>query len=144
VSRHGATPVGGENGGRQTVRLRGGRAGSVTQESLVLIPASYQLVMRTRKGIAMYPLCCRTAGTSVESADATTAAFFDLDETIISRSSTLAFAPSFYELGLISRTKVLRGVCARPSLRLAGTSQYRWTASRSRSAICAGAGTPVR
>jgi len=47
---HGATPVGGENGGRHTVRLRGGRAGSVTQESLVVFAASYQRVMRNRQG----------------------------------------------------------------------------------------------
>src|SRR5262245_42954175 len=47
--RDGATPVGGENGGRQTVRLRGGRAGSVTQESLVAIRARYQRVNGTAK-----------------------------------------------------------------------------------------------
>ncbi len=50
-SGHGATPVGGENGGRHTVRLRGGRAGSGTQESLVAIGASYQPVTPNRKGI---------------------------------------------------------------------------------------------
>src|SRR5579871_4897719 len=66
VSGHGATPVGGENGGRHTVRLRGGRAGSVTQERLVPIPASYQSVMPARKGFAIHPLCCTTVGTPVE------------------------------------------------------------------------------
>jgi len=38
-----------------------------------------------------------------------TAAFFDLDKTIISRSSTLAFVPSFYRHGLISRAQAIRG-----------------------------------
>ena len=37
-----------------------------------------------------------------------TAAFFDLDKTIIARSSTLAFSRSFYRGGLISRRSVLR------------------------------------
>ncbi len=39
-----ATPAGGESGGRRTVRLRGGRAGSVTQESLCGMSQSYQPV----------------------------------------------------------------------------------------------------
>ncbi|NBR94099.1 MAG: HAD-IB family hydrolase, partial [Actinobacteria bacterium] len=36
------------------------------------------------------------------------AAFFDLDKTIISRSSLLAFTKPFNEAGLISRKKMLR------------------------------------
>ena len=36
------------------------------------------------------------------------AAFFDLDKTIIARSSTLAFSRPFYDGGLISRSSVLR------------------------------------
>ena len=36
------------------------------------------------------------------------AAFFDLDKTIIAKSSTLAFSRSFYQGGLISRRSVLR------------------------------------
>ncbi len=39
---------------------------------------------------------------------ARSAAFFDLDKTIIAKSSTLAFSRSFYEGGLISRKSVLR------------------------------------
>ena len=39
------------------------------------------------------------------------AAFFDLDKTIISRSSALAFVPSFYRHGLISRSAAVRGAC---------------------------------
>ncbi len=49
-----------------------------------------------------------------------TAAFFDLDKTIISRSSTLAFAPSFYRHGLISRAQAVRGAVAQLVFRLGG------------------------
>ena len=49
-----------------------------------------------------------------------TAAFFDLDKTIISRSSTLAFAPSFYRHGLINRTQAVRGAFAQLVFRLGG------------------------
>jgi hypothetical protein len=41
------------------------------------------------------------------------AAFFDLDKTIISRSTTLAFGPSFYRNGLISRGDVVCGTLAK-------------------------------
>ena len=40
------------------------------------------------------------------------AAFFDLDKTIIAKSSTLAFSRSFYHGGLISRGSVLRSAYA--------------------------------
>jgi HAD superfamily hydrolase (TIGR01490 family) len=40
------------------------------------------------------------------------AAFFDLDKTIIAKSSTLAFSKSFYAGGLISRGSVLRSAYA--------------------------------
>lgn len=49
-----------------------------------------------------------------------TAAFFDLDKTIISRSSTLAFAPSFYRYGLISRAQAVRGAIAQLAFRIGG------------------------
>jgi HAD superfamily hydrolase (TIGR01490 family) len=64
-------------------------------------------------------------GTSVESSGRTTAAFFDLDKTIIARSSTLAFAPSFYRHGLITRSQVCRGAVAQLTFRLAGASHGR-------------------
>lgn len=37
-----------------------------------------------------------------------TAAFFDLDKTVIAKSSTLTFSKSFYQGGLINRRAVLR------------------------------------
>ena len=135
----GRPPSGGRTGVAMTVRLRGGRAGSVTQESLVAIGASYQPVMPNRKGIWCLPLCCRTVGTSVESSGRTTAAFFDLDKTIIARSSTLAFAPSFYRHGLITRGQVCRGAVAQLSFRLAGASHGRMERIRDQvSALCCG------
>jgi hypothetical protein len=48
------------------------------------------------------------------------AAFFDLDKTIISRSSTLAFVPSFYRHGLINRAQAARGALAQLVFRLGG------------------------
>ncbi|RYF52421.1 MAG: HAD-IB family hydrolase, partial [Comamonadaceae bacterium] len=41
-----------------------------------------------------------------------TAAFFDLDKTIIARSSTFAFSREFHAGGLISRGAVLRSAYA--------------------------------
>jgi hypothetical protein len=56
-------------------------------------------------------------GSPVESTIPPIAAFFDLDRTIISRSSTLAFGPSFYRHGLISRTDVARSGWRRSAIR---------------------------
>jgi len=58
--------------------------------------------------------------TSAGGTTAGTAAFFDLDKTIISRSSTLAFAPSFYRYGLISRGQAVRGAVAQLVFRVGG------------------------
>jgi HAD superfamily hydrolase (TIGR01490 family) len=78
-------------------------------------------------------------GTSVEGVSGTTAAFFDLDKTIISRSSTLAFAPSFYRHGLISRTEALRGACAQLIFRLGGADHRRMERVRGQvSQLCRG------
>ena len=51
---------------------------------------------------------------------AAAAAFFDLDKTIISRSSTLAFVPSFYRHGLINSVQAARGAIAQLVFRLGG------------------------
>src|SRR5215469_7537638 len=59
-----------------------------------------------------------------EASARTTAAFFDLDKTIISKSSTLAFVPSFYRNGLISRTQAVRGVIAQLVFRLGGADHH--------------------
>jgi HAD superfamily hydrolase (TIGR01490 family) len=44
--------------------------------------------------------------------DRRSAAFFDLDKTVIAKSSTLAFSRPFYQGGLINRRSVLRGAYA--------------------------------
>ena len=54
-----------------------------------------------------------------------TAAFFDLDKTLISRSSTLAFTGPFYRHGLISRSAMIRGAFAQAVFRRAGAGQAR-------------------
>jgi HAD superfamily hydrolase (TIGR01490 family) len=51
------------------------------------------------------------------------AAFFDLDKTVISRSSTLAFGRPFYRHGLISRADAVRTVACQLVFRLAGANQ---------------------
>jgi len=58
--------------------------------------------------------------TSSEASTGATAAFFDLDKTLISRSSTLAFVPSFYRHGLITGMQAARGALAHLVFRLAG------------------------
>ena len=53
------------------------------------------------------------------------AAFFDLDKTLISRSSTLAFTRPFYRDGLISRSAMIRGAFAQAVFRRAG-ADHEW------------------
>jgi HAD superfamily hydrolase (TIGR01490 family) len=53
------------------------------------------------------------------------AAFFDLDKTLMSRSSTLAFSRPFYEHGLISRSMMIRGALAQAVFKRAGAGQVR-------------------
>ncbi len=54
---------------------------------------------------------------------AKTAAFFDLDKTIIAKSSTLAFGKPFYQSGLINRRTVLRSAYAQFVFALAGADE---------------------
>jgi len=84
-------------------------------------------------------------GTPVEgvwrpiSGSAVAAAFFDLDKTIISKSSTLAFGPSFYRHGLLSRTDVVRGGLAQLLFQLSGANHRRMEKIRERvSETCRG------
>jgi HAD superfamily hydrolase (TIGR01490 family) len=67
------------------------------------------------------------------------AAFFDLDKTIIARSSTLAFGPSFYRYGLIGRTDVIRTGLAQLVFRLRGADHSRMEKIRAQvSQVCRG------
>lgn len=51
------------------------------------------------------------------------AAFFDLDKTVIARSSTLAFGRPFMREGLISRGQVLKGIYAQLVYQLIGADE---------------------
>jgi HAD superfamily hydrolase (TIGR01490 family) len=78
-------------------------------------------------------------GASVESTSRTAAAFFDLDKTIISRSSTLAFVPAFYRHGLITRSQAIRGACAQLIFRVHGAGPDRMMRIREQvSELCRG------
>jgi HAD superfamily hydrolase (TIGR01490 family) len=78
-------------------------------------------------------------GTPVEGGSRTAAAFFDLDKTIISCSSTLAFAMSFYRHGLISRSEAVRGACAQLIFRIGGADHQRMEQVRGQvSELCRG------
>jgi len=68
-----------------------------------------------------------------------TAAFFDLDKTIIARSSTLAFSRPFYQGGLINRRSVLRSAYAQFVYLLGGADHDQMERMREYlSALCAG------
>ncbi len=68
-----------------------------------------------------------------------TAAFFDLDKTLISRSSTLAFSRPFYEHGLISRSAMIRGELAQAVFQRMGAGQGRMERIRVQaSRVCRG------
>jgi HAD superfamily hydrolase (TIGR01490 family) len=54
---------------------------------------------------------------------APTAAFFDLDKTIIAKSSTLAFSRPFFHSGLLNRRAVLRSAYAQFVFALAGADE---------------------
>jgi HAD superfamily hydrolase (TIGR01490 family) len=68
-----------------------------------------------------------------------TAAFFDLDKTIIAKSSTLAFGKPFYQSGLINRRTVLRSAYAQFVFALAGADADQMDRMRQFiTAMCAG------
>ena len=95
--------------------------------------------MRTQLRACYIPLCCRIVGSSVETDSTIVAAFFDLDKTIISRSSTLAFGPSFYRHGLITRGEAIRTAFAQLVFRIAGADHQRMERIRGQvSDLCRG------
>ncbi|WP_370617338.1 HAD family hydrolase [Mumia sp. Pv 4-285] len=65
----------------------------------------------------------RSDAASVPPATTRSAAFFDLDKTIIARSSTLAFSKHFYDSGLINRRSVLRSAYAQFVFALQGADE---------------------
>jgi HAD superfamily hydrolase (TIGR01490 family) len=84
----------------------------------------------------------RTVGTpeaSGSSRTGRTAAFFDLDKTIIAKSSTLAFSRPFYQGGLINRRAVLKSAYAQFVYLVGGADHDQMERMRQYlSALCAG------
>jgi HAD superfamily hydrolase (TIGR01490 family) len=67
------------------------------------------------------------------------AVFLDLDRTVIARSSTLAFGLPFYRSGLISRSDVVRSLCAQLVFRFTGAGHGQMERIRAYvSALCTG------
>jgi HAD superfamily hydrolase (TIGR01490 family) len=67
------------------------------------------------------------------------AAFFDLDRTVIAKSSALAFGRSFYRDGLMRRGDILKGAYARLTFRIGGTDADAMARTRDYLAeLCAG------
>src|SRR5680860_1248436 len=58
------------------------------------------------------------------------AAFFDLDKTVVAKSSTLAFGRGLYREGLISRAVVLKGAYAQMAYQLFGANAVRMERTR--------------
>lgn len=58
------------------------------------------------------------------------AAFFDLDKTVVARSSTLAFGRELYREGMISPAVVLKGAYAQLAYQLLGANEDRMEKSR--------------
>lgn len=72
-------------------------------------------------------------------ADQQVAAFFDLDKTIIAKSSTLAFSRPFFQGGLINRRAVLKSAYAQFMFMLSGADADQMDRMRSHiTALCAG------
>ena len=75
-----------------------------------------------RAAIALLRLHFRPVGLS--------AAFFDLDKTVIAKSSALAFGRPFYRDGLISRRDVVKSAYAQFMFRLGGTDEQTMARTR--------------
>ncbi|SFT88987.1 HAD-superfamily subfamily IB hydrolase, TIGR01490 [Actinopolyspora lacussalsi subsp. righensis] len=76
---------------------------------------------------------------AAENREARGAAFFDLDRTIIARSSTLAFSKPFFREGLINRRAVLKSTYAQFMFMLAGADSDQMERMRQHLAsLCAG------
>ncbi len=86
-------------------------------------------------GCSLYNICCLSVEDHVDRITPAIAAFFDLDKTVISRSSTLAFGLPFYRHGLISRSDAVRSVAAQVLYRIAGAGHGQM--ERLRAFVCA-------
>ena len=76
-----------------------------------------------RRGCGRRSLTARPSRYRSSAVPTRTAAFFDLDKTIIAKSSVLAFGKPFYQGGLINRRAVLRSAYAQFVFALAGADE---------------------
>jgi HAD superfamily hydrolase (TIGR01490 family) len=135
----GATPAGGESGGRQTVRPRGGRAGPVLTKAYVYPGQVTNQSRHADNENVPSAIGSLAVSSSAEPGRRPAAAFFDLDKTIIAKSSTLAYGPSFYRNGLISRGDAVRGAVAQLLFTRHGASHDRMEQIRAQvSQLCRG------
>ena len=124
-------------GGRAGVALRSG-SGGVEPARFQERPVAFGVSIGSRR----YTICCLIVDSYVERSaveSSACAVFLDLDRTVIARSSTLAFGLPFYRSGLISRSDVVRSVCAQLVFRFAGAGHARMERIRTYvSALCRG------
>lgn len=73
-----------------------------------------------------------------------TAAFFDLDKTVIAKSSTLAFSKPFFDQGLLNRRTVLKSSYAQFLFLMSGADHDQMSGCVTTSQTCAPAGTSNR
>src|SRR4029077_15810752 len=108
-----------------TVRLRGSRAGPVWAKPTCIrgkLPIGHAMLTQ-RNGLSV--IGSLAVSSSAEARRRPAAAFFDLDKTIIAKSSTLAYGPSFYQNGLITRSDAIRSVAAQLLFTRHGASHQR-------------------
>jgi len=85
------------------------------------------------------PVTTRPAAPTPPGTDRPVAAFFDLDKTIIAKSSTLAFSRPFFHEGLINRRAVLKSTYAQFLFLLAGADSDQIERMRANiTSLCAG------
>ncbi|WHT23432.1 HAD-IB family hydrolase [Crossiella sp. CA-258035] len=78
-------------------------------------------------------------GNGISAAGKRVAAFFDLDKTVIAKSSTLAFSRPFFQEGLINRRAVLKSAYAQFVFMLAGADADQMDRMRAHiTALCTG------
>src|SRR5690606_23071913 len=74
--------------------------------------------------------CGQAGATLAGMSDAPQAAFFDLDKTVVAKSSTLAFSRGFYREGLLSPAAALKAAYAQLAYQLLGANEERMERSR--------------
>ena len=103
-------------GGRAGVAKRSGPGGAEPGRYTVnptCIRAKLPIGHATQTTETCFPVISSLAvPSSAEAGRQPAAAFFDLDKTIIAKSGTLAYGPSFYRNGLISRGDAVRSAIA--------------------------------